>query len=372
MRILITCPHLYLRGGVSNYYGVIKKYLPVEADFVEVGARKEGEGRLAKPLHLLSDCKKLGHQLNRRQEKYNLVHINPSFNFASLLRDGLLLRIAKKSGTKTLVFFRGINRHNIGFTEQHFFRPFFRGYDKADGFIVLSSEFKDKMRDWGFKQRIFEETTLVDDEYLRDFSIEKRIRRAQSHKPTRLLFLSRILREKGICETIQAVRKLREKRHDICLTVAGDGPFFNEARQFARTVGAAESVSFLGYVKGQQKKGLLVNSDIFVFPSYSEGMPNSVLEAMAFGLPVVTRPVGGIKDFFMNGEHGYMTESKDPEIIATLIERIMTDRALMTKMSRTVHEYAKKRFMASSVAERLTDIYKTMMRPESSIQRALE
>ncbi len=86
-------------------------------------------------------------------------------------------------------------------------------------------------------------------------------------------------------------------------------------------------------------------------------MPTSVLEAMAFGLPVITRPVGGLKDFFINGEHGFMTESKDPEIIAGLIEKIIPDKGLWKRISINVHEYAKERFMASMVAKRLEDIY---------------
>ena len=90
-------------------------------------------------------------------------------------------------------------------------------------------------------------------------------------------------------------------------------------------------------------------------------MPTAVLEAMVFGLPVVSRSVGGLKDFFINGKFGYITESRDPSVFAALIEKLIADRHLMTKMSVNCHNYAKKRFMASMVTARLENIYREVL-----------
>ncbi len=68
---------------------------------------------------------------------------------------------------------------------------------------------------------------------------------------------------------------------------------------------------FLGHVSGAAKTQAFRAADIYLFTSLAEGMPNSVLEAMAFGLPIVTRPVGGIRDFFEDGRMGYATDSLD-------------------------------------------------------------
>lgn len=364
MRILITCPHLSLGGGVSNYYNTMKGWFSIKAEFYEVGALKESETALEKLRHLWTDRVRFKNLLKENIGTYDLVHLNPSFDYKSIIRDGLLLSISHKFSKKTVVMFRGWDENNAKVIEGFFFSQFFSAYNKADAFIVLASDFKKKMRDWGFKQPIYLETTIVDENLLNGFSIEERIKKIGSRKKNQLLFLARIEKGKGIIETIDAVKILSEKYPDLHLVVAGNGSFMDEARNFANR-SLKNKVSFLGYVKGEEKKKVLQNSDIYIFPTtYGEGMPTSVLEAMAFGLPVITRPVGGLKDFFIDGEHGFMTESKDPEIIAGLIEKIILDKELWKKMSINVHEYAKERFMASNVAKRLENIYRRIMDSE--------
>jgi glycosyltransferase involved in cell wall biosynthesis len=86
-------------------------------------------------------------------------------------------------------------------------------------------------------------------------------------------------------------------------------------------------------------------------------MPNAVLEAMAFGLPVVTRSVGGMKDFFEDGKMGFITESRDPAVFAEFLARLGADSVLRTSMGRYNRAYARGRFAASVVAARLLEIY---------------
>ena len=268
----------------------------------------------------------------------------------------------KKYDQKTLVMFHGWHENNVKVIGKTFFNQFFSTYNKADAFIVLGSAFKKKLRDWGFKQPVYLENTPVDDNLLNGFSIDERIKQIGASKKIQLLFLARIEKGKGIIETIEAVKRLSEKYPALHLVVAGDGTFMDEARNLANR-SLKSKVSFLGYVNGEEKKRVFINSDIYVFPSHSEGMPTSVLEAMALGLPVITRPVGGLKDFFINGKHGFMTESKDPAVIASLIESIIEDKELWKRISINAHEYAKERFMASRVANRLEDIYMRIVTP---------
>jgi len=120
-------------------------------------------------------------------------------------------------------------------------------------------------------------------------------------------------------------------------------------------------VNLLGHVTGEQKKTVLQAHHIMCLPSYREGMPNAVLEAMAMGIPVITRPGGGIKDVFQHDRMGYLTESKNPEIIAALLEKLILNRPIMIKMAKYNHSYAKKNFLASVVAKRLSGIYKDII-----------
>jgi len=345
-------------GGVSSYFNAIKNYLPKRSFFLEIGSGDEKENIFSKIWRVHRDRNRLKELLSCEGLDFDLVHINPSFVYGSLIRDGQLLMISKHLGKKTLVFFRGWEENHVPFVDKFFFRLFFSIYRRADAFVVLSSDIKAQLRRWGFKQPIHLETTSVANELLSDFSLAKRLDKIDRCRKIRLLFLSRIEKRKGICETIEAVRNLSEKNLDLHLFVAGEGPFLNFARQFAKNAGIANKVSFLGFVKGEAKKAIFTNSDIYIFPTYyGEGMPNSVLEAMAFGLPVLTRPVGGLRDFFLNGQHGFITDSKAPATFASFVEKIFLDKALWKKISVNNHEYAQQRFMADVVAKRLQAIY---------------
>lgn len=92
-------------------------------------------------------------------------------------------------------------------------------------------------------------------------------------------------------------------------------------------------------------------------------MPNAVLEAMAFGLPVLTRPVGGLKDFFEDNRMGFITESKNPTIFAELLGRLVEDSGLRYAMGEYNRHYALERFSASNVAAKLVGIYEQVGAP---------
>jgi glycosyltransferase involved in cell wall biosynthesis len=91
-------------------------------------------------------------------------------------------------------------------------------------------------------------------------------------------------------------------------------------------------------------------------------MPGSVVEAMAFGLPVITRPVGGIADFFKDGEHGFITSSRRPDVFADLMERLLGNKKLYKKISLLNFQYAQSNFLASGAAARLEKIYDSVLK----------
>lgn len=356
-KVLVLCPSFDTPGGVATYYSLFNKYFISDKIMIEyyfVGRKSEisglGDRVVNSMIDLLSLCRTI--------PKHDLVHLNPSLDPKAIIRDGVYHFIAKRIyGKKTIVFFHGWEIPFEKFINKGFGR-IFRLLFNFDFAIVLANSFKQKLISWGYKDDSIEvETTAIDDDLLNGFSIENRIKELELRKQMRLLFLARIEKEKGILETIEAFQRLSGRYPSLQLAIAGDGPFMDETRKFVNRIGLKEKVVFLGYVRGEEKKSIFLHSDVYILPTYREGMPISVLEAMAFGLPVVTRPVGGLKDIFINGEHGFLTGSKNPEVIASLIEKIILDKELREKMSITVHKYAKERFMAAEVAKRLEDIY---------------
>lgn len=212
--------------------------------------------------------------------------------------------------------------------------------------FVLSSDFQCLLQKIGIHVPFVLTTTEVNDTLLEDFHAS--CRNGVVHN---ILYLARIDRNKGIWETIKAFVILQQKYPYLHLNICGNGEpaFVKKVEEYVEK-NHIQGITFCGRVSGKQKVEAFVNNDIYILPSYSEGMPTSLLEAMAFGLPVITRPVGGVPDFFENGKMGYMLDSFDPKDFADKIELLMQSKNLCRDISLFNHQYANSRFMASSVA----------------------
>ena len=125
MRILLTVPHMLLPGGVANYYNTVKKHFTIDGIFFELGALRNRENVYEKSKHLFCDWLKFRNILHNNPCKYDLIHINPSFAYASLIRDAFLLKIAKRFNKKVLVTFHGWNERYVRIVEKYFFHLFF-------------------------------------------------------------------------------------------------------------------------------------------------------------------------------------------------------------------------------------------------------
>jgi len=361
MKILITTPELSKLSGVSKYFSTMQNYSSDDIYFFIVGSRDHKEHWIKTVIRSVRDSIAFHYCL--RKDDYNIVHLNPTFAWKSIPRDGFFLLIAKQAGTKTTVFFHGWDKNYERQLTGWKLRAFKHIYFKADAMIVLANEFKEKLRFWGYNGPIYTETTMIDDNQIKDLQTVKGSK--NNSKNINLLFLARVEKAKGIYETIKAYCLLKNKYSDINLTVAGDGPELTAVQEYVNH-SKLENVYFLGYVRGNNKTAAFQNADIYVLPTQTEGMPISVLEAMAFGLPVITRPVGGLKDFFENGKMGFITESNDPNIYRRLIEKLITDFRLREKIGKYNQEYAIKYFAASEVAHRLGNIYREVINSKSS------
>jgi glycosyltransferase involved in cell wall biosynthesis len=356
MRVLITVPSLAMPGGVANYYRTLRPYLDEQKLYFEIGARPGEVGRGRKMWRLLADAWKFHRLLVGH--KFDLVHINPSMDLRSLLRDGVLLLIARLHNKRVLVFYHGWFPHVAEHVKRQYSLLFRFVFGQARANIVLAKEFQQMLAEMGVAPRTFLETTVVDDAV---FSHVAESRAAESvpiegGQKCRVLFLARLDTGKGLLEAIETFARLQEKYASVSLTVAGDGPERAAAEEDVRRRGLHDT-RFTGHVDGMAKVEVFQNADIYLFLSQAEGMPTSLLEAMAFGLPIVTRLVGGICDFFEDGRMGYATDSVESSDYAERLAYLVSDPVLRTNMGRYNRDYAKNRFAASVVAKRLVAIY---------------
>ena len=358
--MLITGPSLQDQGGVANYYNVVYPRLSTEtmqACYMEIGST-HGRGRL---LHLIGDQVRFWRKVTVFQP--DIIHVNPSLVPKSFLRDGLFILSAKLRKKPVLVFFRGwevpferLVAGKLGW----FFRI---TYKKADKFIVLATRFADCLRGWGVVAPVHTGTTAVADDMLDDFSIGRKLINLKEAKTIKLLFLARLEQKKGVVELVRAVMELLDRGKPLELTVAGAGPAMAEiTRLLPDNSNYRKRIHIVGYVSGKDKFDILSSHHIFCFPTqYAEGMPNSIMEAMAFGMPVITCPVGGMADFFVDGQMGVLLESANINEISGAIENLVSDRDKSVSIARYNHEYALQHFLASTSAEMLRTRYSEMI-----------
>lgn len=356
MRVLVTTPPTDRSGGVSQYLRILKPHLHEEVDYFTVGSRSEHEGAGAGLVRMAGDSWRFAVTLARG--RYDIVHLNPSIGPKALIRDGILLLIAKVLRKTVVVFAHGWDRRCQRALGTYFSRPFRWVFGRADCFIVLGNCFKESLRTLGYRRSVFVEGAPLDDELLHDS--EQPPRRTWNRDTAReftILFLARVEKEKGIYEALEAHRLVNRKYPFVSLMVAGDGGELDGAVRYAATRQLA-SVRFAGRLGVAGKCEAFRAADLYLFPSYNEGLPLSVLEAMAFGLPVITSAAGGLSEFFQHGEMGFMTENLDPEILASFINRLITDPDLCSRMSEFNRNYASRNCRGPQIAARLEGIYR--------------
>jgi len=159
--------------------------------------------------------------------------------------------------------------------------------------------------------------------------IRARLARQLSVDPaqTFVLCVGRLIPEKGVLDFVEAARRLSAARRDAVFLLAGSGPLLEELRGQVAVAGAAEHIKILGWRDDIQD--LVKASDVFVLPSYyMEGLPVSILEAMACGKPVVTTHHKGCEDAVVDGETALLVPVKQPAILAEKMLALLDDPAL--------------------------------------------
>ena len=349
MKILINTPDWRkpYKGGVANHYHGLRKYWKHNVKYNIVGSRgKAGSGIFYLPFDVIRFIFKL---LLWRPD---IVVLNPSLAPNAMRRDSLFLKIASLFKVKTVVFFHGFNLNYAESLDSGYFCSLF---SKADSFIVLATKFKEYLRSWGIDRPIYLATTKVDDNMPKAFDPSQRDGKIET-----LLVLSRIEKPKGVYEAVELFRSIQSLYPNLTLRIVGDGSELPDLKSYVNEIGLA-NVLFTGALSGEALIKEFITSDLYLLLSYHEGMPTSVLEAMAFGLPVITRPVGGLVDFFENGRMGEMVDSMNPVDFIDPLKRYLENPVEAKRVGQYNYCYARNNFYASVVAKKMENVLEEVL-----------
>jgi glycosyltransferase involved in cell wall biosynthesis len=175
-------------------------------------------------------------------------------------------------------------------------------------------------------------------------------------EPGLVAFIGRCEASKGLFDLLEAANLLRGTIPQVRLECAGDGDLAKAAR-YAIALNLGTRVSLPGWVDRQATRELLQRASVFVLPSYAEGLPVSLLEAMAAGCPVIATPVGGIPDVITDGIDGLIVPAGDPEALAHAIQRVLRDPAFARSLGNAARETIANRYAAGRSLERLEQLY---------------
>ena len=184
------------------------------------------------------------------------------------------------------------------------------------------------------------------------------VRVGETERPARLLYHGRVDRRKGALDFLDALALLRERGVPFHGIVSGIGPDVEPCRERAETLSLGpDCLTFTGYANYDDVPALYRNADVFVSPTYMEGFSNTILEAMASGLPNVSCFAVGVNDCLRNEENGLLTEPGDVPALAESLTRIITDDALRRRIARTGLEECRRVYSWTAVGRRIMDVY---------------
>jgi glycosyltransferase involved in cell wall biosynthesis len=325
-KVLILTNPLNHEGGVVNYYNLFFKHFESNVILLKhssIGSRAylfyyPILKRLLYPIYYVFDV--IAYILKLLfNPKIKIVQVSPSLIPVPLIRDGFLVLIAKLLGKKVVVFYRGwkLPIYNK-ISENSALRKLFNlVFQKNTLQVVLASSFKIDLVKLNPKKvpNILLTTTAIDKTEI--------VKREVSKKSAiiKVLFLGRIQNLKGIEELTEAIIALNKTNQlrSFRFTIVGHENktgYINEIREKLKINNVSEEmVTFPGRITGRDKFELYAANDVYILPSYTEGCPNSLLEALATGLFCITTRVGALSDLVVPKKNGLFVEVKNSETI---------------------------------------------------------
>jgi len=192
----------------------------------------------------------------------------------------------------------------------------------------------------------------------------ERFRPARTVRPIRtLLTVANLRKEKAHEVLFDAVARLAPRHPELRLRVAGDGPRASELRALAAALGIAERVAFLGH--REDIGALLADADVFVLPSRTEAFPNSVVEAMAAGVPVVAMAVGGLLELVDSGRTGLLVPPDDAAALATAVDGLIADPVRAMAIGGAAHDAIRNRYSFDRMVRAFEDLYLSQLQVSS-------
>jgi glycosyltransferase involved in cell wall biosynthesis len=177
-----------------------------------------------------------------------------------------------------------------------------------------------------------------------------------------IMYAGRIDREKGLFDLVECGRSICNERPDVSFIIAGNGRDINKLRRKIKKTGLQNRFIFLGQIEKDQMIKLYQNATLFILPSYHEGLPTVLLEAMSCGLPIIATDVRGNRDLISNGENGLLVPPKDSKKMAEAIITLLEDEKLMERLGKNARKTIVENYTWNAVFNKFLKCYESLAR----------
>jgi glycosyltransferase involved in cell wall biosynthesis len=318
--------NLEQNGGIATVEKLVLKHAPPDIQIQHITSHDEGSithrlivfGRaLAAFVWILL------------RRKTDLVHIHLS-DGGSALRKAILTLIGSVFRKPVLMHAHGAEFHSTYFGLPKWAQQGLSGiFRRCDAFIVLSKTWQDfYVLNLGLNtEQVFVLPNPTE--------LPAQVPHRTNATKVSLVFFGRIGERKGAFDLIKAFANLPAKLKDRSeLILAGDGEL-EQGRKLVETLNLTQHVTFLGWIDAQARDVLLAKADVFVLPSYNEGLPMALLEAMGWSLPVITTPVGGIPELVTDSKNGLLVNPGDIQHLSEAMQSLIESEDLRLLLGST-------------------------------------
>lgn len=332
MRVLLAGPRLSVKGPIPRHAPHLVQALRergLEVETVGWGRRLDGDGSSRRVFDRLGDVLHIRRRL--RSESFDVLFVKTSQDWVALLRDLVLLEFTRAFTGKRVIQFHGSRSDRLAASGSWLLKMASRRLVRqVDAVLVLSNEEQHEWQEFAPLTRFF--TVLNPFVAPAAETGDDDARSEQGDPRQTILYVGRLIPQKGIYDLLVAAGAMAGQRS--CLfRVVGDGRHLDRFREQVHFLGLDGVVRVEGRLEGSALQAAYESADVFVLPSYSEGFPTVIAEAMYYGLPVVTTRIRGAADQLYEGVNALFVPPGRPDLLAAALVRLLDDEVVRMTLS---------------------------------------
>lgn len=280
---------------------------------------------------------------------FDIIHIHMSYK-GSFYRKYVVTKLCKKHRKQVIIHLHGSefkDFYNKGSSKLR--KKIIELFTIADVTIVLGDDWKE------FIKNIAPNSNVV---VINNAVPIPKLRKKKEKEELIFLFLGALIKRKGVIDLLKAVNKMKvDGINDFKLLLAGSGDEETALKKYIYDNSLTECTEFLGWIDNNRKSQILSECEVLVLPSYNEGLPIAILEAMSYGLPIISTNVGSISEAVISGVNGYLFAPGDVEALAREMKQMIMDRIYWKKCSMNARNICESKFSEYVFFEKMTKIY---------------